>query len=101
MALCYGRTCICCSGCRCCRLPPVGWARTTSSACCSAPSRFVSIIDLACLGEEHVASHRLGRFMFSGGSCAPVDYPLGGGTWVSHQSNLVEPSRGLGPGTSD
>src|SRR5439155_9950658 len=61
MALCYGRTCICCSGCRCCRLPLVGWARTTSSAgrrystastCCSAPSRFVSIIDLACLGER-------------------------------------------------
>jgi hypothetical protein len=24
----------------------------------------------------------------------------GGGTWVSHQSNLVEPRRGLGPGTS-
>ena len=25
----------------------------------------------------------------------------GGGTWVSHQSNLVEPRRALGPGLSD
>src|SRR4051812_7570933 len=27
-----GRTCICCSGYHCCRSPPVGWAKTSSSA---------------------------------------------------------------------
>ena len=32
-ARCCGPTCTCCSGCRCFRLPPAGWARTISPHC--------------------------------------------------------------------
>ena len=58
-ARCCGRTCTCCSGCRCSRSPPAGWARTTSPRCprrCTASVLLMAAIAYWLLQQAIIAA---------------------------------------------